>query len=219
MQYSKSHYAYRSTDCADSIGRMNVSTVRQVPRSVYPGHQRAEPMPTSSSSARASAGMYAHYRFRQLGLSVFGFEQGTDVGGTWYWNRYPGARCDVESVDYTYTFSRELLEEWQWSERFSTQPEILDYARYVADKFDLRRDIRFETKIVSARYDEAANLWTVTTDKGDAITCHWLVTTVGCLSVPKDPDFEGTGHASRASGCRPAHGQRTGSTGPARTCS
>jgi cyclohexanone monooxygenase len=136
-------------------------------------------------------GIYAHYRFRQLGLSVFGFEQGTDVGGTWYWNRYPGARCDVESVDYTYTFSRELLEEWQWSERFSTQPEILEYARYVTDKFDLRRDIRFETKIVSAIYDEAANQWTVGTDKGDAITCRYLVTTVGCLSVPKDPDFEG----------------------------
>ncbi len=136
-------------------------------------------------------GMYAHYRFRQLGMSVFGFEQGTDVGGTWYWNRYPGARCDVESVDYCYTFSREVLEEWEWSERYSTQPEILDYARYVADKFDLRRDIKFETKIVSARYDEAANQWTVTTDGGDSITCHYLVTTVGCLSVPKDPDFEG----------------------------
>ncbi len=136
-------------------------------------------------------GMYAHHRFRQLGLSVFGFEQGTDVGGTWYWNRYPGARCDVESVDYTYTFSRELLEEWKWSERFSTQPEILEYARYVADRFDLRRDIKFESKIVSAHYDERANQWTVTTDKGDTITCHYLVTTVGCLSVPKDPEFEG----------------------------
>jgi cyclohexanone monooxygenase len=168
---------------------MNVSTARQVKHST----------PASSVPAHADivvigagfGGMYAHYRFRQLGLSVFGFEQGTDVGGTWYWNRYPGARCDVESVDYTYTFSRELLEEWQWSERFSTQPEILEYASYVADKFDLRRDIKFESKIVSAKYDEAANLWTVKTDKGDAITCHYLVATVGCLSVPKDPDFEG----------------------------
>ncbi len=136
-------------------------------------------------------GMSALYRFRQLGLSLFGFEQGTDVGGTWYWNRYPGARCDVESVDYCYSFSRELLGEWQWSERFSTQPEILDYAGYVADRFDLRRDIKFETKVVSSRYDEAANLWTVTTDKGESITCQYLVTTVGCLSVPKDPEFEG----------------------------
>jgi len=168
---------------------MNVSTARKFPRSA----------PATSVPAHADivvigagfGGLYAHWRFRQLGMSLFGFEQGTDVGGTWYWNRYPGARCDVESVDYTYTFSRELLEEWQWSERFSTQPEILDYARYVADKFDLRRDIKFESKIVSARYDEAANLWTVKTDQGDAITCHWLVTTVGCLSVPKDPDFEG----------------------------
>ncbi len=136
-------------------------------------------------------GLYAHYRFRQLGMSVFGFEQGTDVGGTWYWNRYPGARCDVESVDYTYSFSRELLDEWQWSERFSTQGEILEYASYVADRFDLRRDIKFESKIVSAIYDVAANLWTVRTEKGESITCRYLVTTVGCLSVPKDPDFEG----------------------------
>ena len=136
-------------------------------------------------------GLYAHYRFRQLGMSVFGFEQGTDVGGTWYWNRYPGARCDVESVDYCYTFSRELLEEWAWSERFSAQPEILDYARYVTNKFDLRRDIKFQSKVVSARYDEARNLWTVKTSAGDTITCHYLVTNVGCLSVPKDPDFEG----------------------------
>ncbi len=136
-------------------------------------------------------GLYAHYRFRKLGKSVFGFEQGTDVGGTWYWNRYPGARCDVESVDYCYTFSRELLDEWKWSERFSAQPEILDYARYVANKFDLRRDIKFQSKVVSARYDEARNLWTVKTSAGDTITCHYLVTNVGCLSVPKDPDFEG----------------------------
>jgi len=160
----------------------------------YPLSAPASSVPSHADIVVIGAGfggMYAQYRFRQLGLSVFGFEQGSDVGGTWYWNRYPGARCDVESVDYTYTFSHELLEEWQWSERFSTQPEILDYARYVADKFDLRRDIRFGTKIVSARYDEDANLWTVTTDKGHSITCHYLVTTVGCLSVPKDPDFEG----------------------------
>jgi cation diffusion facilitator CzcD-associated flavoprotein CzcO len=160
----------------------------------YPPSVPAKEVPAHADIVVIGAGfggMYAHHRFRQLGMSVFGFEQGTDVGGTWYWNRYPGARCDVESVDYTYTFSRELLGEWTWSERFSTQPEILDYARYVADKFDLRRDIKFEAKIVSARYDEAANQWTVTTDKGESITCHWLVTTVGCLSVPKDPDFEG----------------------------
>ena len=159
--------------------------------------QRSEPATTVPPHAdivvigAGFGGIYAHHRFRKLGMSVFGFEQGTDVGGTWYWNRYPGARCDVESVDYCYSFSDDLLDEWQWSERFSTQPEILEYATYVADKFDLRRDIKFETKVVSCRYDEAANLWTVTTDKGDSITCHYLVTTVGCLSVPKDPEFEG----------------------------
>ncbi|MCB2047967.1 MAG: NAD(P)/FAD-dependent oxidoreductase [Novosphingobium sp.] len=158
---------------------------RSAPASVVPPHADIVVI------GAGFGGMYAHHRFRQLGLSVFGFEQGTDVGGTWYWNRYPGARCDVESVDYTYTFSNELLEEWTWSERFSTQPEILEYAEFVADRFDLRRDIKFETKIVSAIYDEAANLWNVRTDQGDAITCHYVVTTVGCLSVPKDPEFEG----------------------------
>ncbi|MBV1918369.1 MAG: NAD(P)/FAD-dependent oxidoreductase [Sphingomonadaceae bacterium] len=136
-------------------------------------------------------GMYAHHRFRQLGMSVFGFEQGTDVGGTWYWNRYPGARCDVESVDYCYTFSRELLDEWQWTERFARQDEILRYANFVAEKFDLKRDIKFQSKITAARYDEGRNRWTVETDKGESISCKYLVTTVGCLSVPKDPDFKG----------------------------
>ena len=160
----------------------------------YPRSAPASTVPAHADIVVVGAGfggLYAHYRFRQLGLSLFGFEQGSDVGGTWYWNRYPGARCDVESVDYTYSFSPELLEEWQWSERFSTQPEILEYASYVADKFDLRREIRFGAKIVSATFDEASNLWTVRTAQGDAITCQWLVTTVGCLSVPKDPDFEG----------------------------
>jgi cyclohexanone monooxygenase len=160
----------------------------------YPRSRPASAVPAHADIVVIGAGfggLYAHHRFRQLGKSVFGFEQGSDVGGTWYWNRYPGARCDVESVDYTYAFSRELLNEWQWSERFSTQPEILEYASYVADKFDLRRDIVFDARIVSAVYDEAANLWTVRTANSEAITCHWLVTTVGCLSVPKDPDFEG----------------------------
>jgi cyclohexanone monooxygenase len=158
---------------------------RSAPASAVPAHAEIVVI------GAGFGGMYAHYRFRQLGMSVFGFEQGTDVGGTWYWNRYPGARCDVESVDYCYSFSNELLDEWTWSERFSTQPEILEYARFVTDKFDLRRDIKFETKIVSASYDEADNQWTVRTDRGDTITCHYLVTTVGCLSVPKDPEFDG----------------------------
>jgi len=137
------------------------------------------------------AGLYAHHRFRKLGLSLFGFEAAPEVGGTWFWNRYPGARCDVESLDYCYSFSEALLDEWRWSERFATQPEILRYVNHVADRFDLRRDIAFDTRVIRATYDEKANLWTVATDRGDEVTCRYLVTTVGCLSVPKTPDFEG----------------------------
>ncbi len=96
-------------------------------------------------------------------------EAGSDVGGTWYWNRYPGARCDVESLQYSYSFSSELQQEWDWSERYATQPEILSYARHVAERLDLRRDIRFETRVTAASFDEAAERWTVRTDKGDAV--------------------------------------------------
>jgi cyclohexanone monooxygenase len=136
-------------------------------------------------------GLYAHHRFRQLGLSVRGFEQAPEVGGTWFWNRYPGARCDVESLDYCYSFSGELLDEWRWSERFATQPEILKYVNHVADRFDLRRDIAFETRVAAARYDEAANRWTVETNRGETVRCKFLVTTVGSLSLPKAPDYPG----------------------------
>jgi cyclohexanone monooxygenase len=137
------------------------------------------------------AGLYAHHKLRAMGLSVIGFEQAPEVGGTWFWNRYPGARCDVESLDYCYSFSDALLEEWRWSERFATQPEILRYVNHVADRFDLRRDITFDARVTAARYDEAANRWTVETDRGDVAVCQFLITTVGCLSVPKAPDFEG----------------------------
>jgi cyclohexanone monooxygenase len=136
-------------------------------------------------------GLYAHHKLRTLGLSLFGFEAAPEVGGTWFWNRYPGARCDVESLDYTYSFSEELLAEWKWSERFAPQPEILRYINHVADRFDLRRDIAFDTRVVGARYDEAANRWTVETDRGDKVVCQFLITTVGCLSTPKPPEFEG----------------------------
>jgi cyclohexanone monooxygenase len=136
-------------------------------------------------------GLYAHHKLRTLGLSLFGFEAAPEVGGTWFWNRYPGARCDVESLDYTYSFSEDLLKEWTWSERFAPQPEILRYVNHVADRFDLRRDIAFNTRVVGARYEEAANRWTVETDRGDTITCQFLITTVGCLSTPKAPEFEG----------------------------
>ena len=142
------------------------------------------------------AGLYAHYKFRELNLTTFGFEAAPEVGGTWFWNRYPGARCDVESLDYTYSFSPELLAEWQWSERFATQPEILRYVNHVADRFDLRRDYKFNTRVTAASYDEAANQWLVETDRGDKVRCRYLLCAVGCLSLPKAPEIEGLGDFS-----------------------
>jgi cyclohexanone monooxygenase len=136
-------------------------------------------------------GMYMLYRLREMGLSTVVFEAGKDVGGTWYWNRYPGARCDIESIEYCYAFMPELDNEWRWSERFSTQPEILAYAQYVAERFDLRRDIRFESKVVAAHYDDRAARWTVTTDHGDTVTARYIITATGCLSLPKDPAIPG----------------------------
>jgi cyclohexanone monooxygenase len=136
-------------------------------------------------------GLYAHHRLRRMGLSLRGFEAAPEVGGTWFWNRYPGARCDVESLDYCYTFSDELLEEWQWTERYATQPEILRYINHVADRFDLRRDIAFDTRVIGAVYDERANRWTVETDRGERVTCRFLITALGCLSLRKAPEFEG----------------------------
>ena len=139
------------------------------------------------------AGLYAHHRLRTLGLSIAGFEAAPEVGGTWFWNRYPGARCDVESLDYSYSFSDELLDEWRWSERFATQPEILRYVSHAADRFDLRRDIAFDTRVIAAAYDDEDGLWTVETDRGDTVRCRFLVATVGCLSLPKAPEFAGLG--------------------------
>ncbi len=109
------------------------------------------------------AGMYMLHRLRGQGLSVRVYEQGGDVGGTWYWNRYPGARCDVESMQYSYSFSEELQQEWNWSERYAPQPEILKYANHVADRFDLRSDIQLNTRVDHAAFDEGANIWSVTT--------------------------------------------------------
>ncbi|MDN3563634.1 flavin-containing monooxygenase [Paeniroseomonas aquatica] len=140
------------------------------------------------------SGMYLLHRLRdQLGLSVRVLEAADGVGGTWHWNRYPGARCDSESHSYCYYFSKDLLEEWEWSERYPTQPEILRYLNHVADRFDLRRDIALNTRVGSARFDEAANLWQVTTAEGRTLSAPFLVTAVGCLSaanVPKIPGLE-----------------------------
>ena len=136
------------------------------------------------------AGMYQLKRMRDAGFSAVVIEAGDDVGGTWYWNRYPGARCDILTVDYSYSWDPELETEWTWSERYATQPEILRYANFVADKHDLRRDIRFGTRVESASWDEGSNRWTVSTTSGDVVAQHYVMAT-GCLSVPKVPDVPG----------------------------
>jgi cyclohexanone monooxygenase len=137
------------------------------------------------------AGMYMLHRLRGLGFSARVYEQGDGVGGTWYWNRYPGARCDVESMQYSYSFSEELQQQWDWSERYAPQPEILKYANHVADRFDLRRDIEFSTRVERAVFDEAANLWSVTTSQGDTVTARHIILATGCLSNARMPDIRG----------------------------
>jgi cyclohexanone monooxygenase len=137
------------------------------------------------------AGMYMLHRLRGQGLSARVYEQGGDVGGTWYWNRYPGARCDVESMQYSYSFSDELQQEWDWSERYAPQPEILKYAGHVADRFDLRRDIQFNTRVERAQFDEGANKWAVTTSDGKTVTAQYVVLATGCLSNARMPDIKG----------------------------
>jgi cyclohexanone monooxygenase len=137
------------------------------------------------------AGLYMLYRLRELGLSARVFEAGSGVGGTWYWNRYPGARCDSESMDYSYSFCEELQQEWHWTHRFATQPEILRYINHVADRFDLRRDIQFETRVTAAQFDDATNRWTVETDRGDRVSAKYCVMATGCLSARQVPRFKG----------------------------
>ena len=137
------------------------------------------------------AGMYLLHRARGLGMSAIVFETGTDVGGTWYWNRYPGARCDVESMQYSYSFSNELQTEWKWPELFSAQPDILRYARHVADRFDLRRDIRFETRVSAATFNETVRRWDVRTSAGDVVSARFCVMATGSLSAARLPDIKG----------------------------
>ena len=138
-------------------------------------------------------GLYALHRLRGLGLSVRVFEAGSGVGGTWFWNRYPGARCDVESLEYSYSFDKDLQQEWKWPERYGTQPEILRYINHVADRFDLRRDIQFDTRVVAATFDPHTGRWTVTTDQGDTVSAQYCVMASGNLSTPRVPDFKGLG--------------------------
>jgi cation diffusion facilitator CzcD-associated flavoprotein CzcO len=137
------------------------------------------------------SGMYQLYRLRELGLRVRVFEAGTNVGGTWYWNRYPGARFDSESYSYGYSFSKELLEEWDWSEHFAGQPETLRYLNHVADKFDLRRDIQFRTRVAAASYHDDTPSWTVTLEDGSRVRSRFLITAIGPLSTPTRPRIEG----------------------------
>ena len=137
------------------------------------------------------SGLYMLHRLRELGLSTRVYEAADGVGGTWYWNRYPGARCDSESYYYSYSFSDEIQQEWEWTCRYPEQPEILRYLNYVADKLDLRRDIQFKTRVTSAAFNEQANRWDVETSSGDRVSCKFLITAVGCLSTAQLPDIKG----------------------------
>jgi cation diffusion facilitator CzcD-associated flavoprotein CzcO len=137
------------------------------------------------------AGLYMLHRMRQAGRSVRGFEAGSGVGGTWYWNRYPGARCDVESLEYSYQFSEELQQEWEWTERYAGQAEILRYLDHVADRFDLRRDITFDTRVDAAHFDETADRWTIRTSDGASVSARFVIMAAGCLSSTNTPDIDG----------------------------
>ncbi len=159
--------------------------------------------PTSTTSAGSTehydaiiigvgvTGLYQLYRLRQLGLKVRVLEEGTGVGGTWYWNRYPGARFDSESYTYGYSFSKELLQEWDWKEHFSGQPETERYLNFVADKFGLRDYIQFNTRVIGATFDEKANCWDIRTADGSHVRAQFIVAAVGILSAHYMPDFKG----------------------------
>ena len=136
-------------------------------------------------------GMRMLHELRESGLSALVIEAGTDVGGTWYYNRYPGARTDSESWVYAFSFSKELQDSWDWSEKYPSQAEALAYLQHVADRFDMRRDMQFQTRVTAAHYDESRNVWVITTDAGDTYTCKYFVTATGPLSTPYKPDFKG----------------------------
>ena len=137
------------------------------------------------------AGLYMLHRLRANGMTVRVFEAGSGVGGTWFWNRYPGARCDVQSLEYSYSFSDELQQDWEWSERYATQPEILRYINHVADRFDLRRDIAFDTRVAAMAFDDDSGRWTVTTERGEQVRAQFCVMASGCLSAARAPEIPG----------------------------
>src|SRR5690348_7000129 len=136
-------------------------------------------------------GLYAVYKFREMGLKLAAFEAGGDVGGVWYWNRYPGARVDLPSIDYSYSFSPEIEQEWTWSEEFASQPELLAYFNFVADRLALRQHYQFNTRVISAVWDEMLKLWKVTTDRGETVEATYCVMATGPLSIPMDPQIPG----------------------------
>src|SRR5271163_2192695 len=137
------------------------------------------------------AGLYLLYRLRKAGFTAVGLETADDVGGTWYWNRYPGARCDIQTLDYAFTFDPELDKAWTWSEKYATQPEILRYLGFIADRYDLRRDIRFGTGVTEARWTEGSERWLLKTSAGPSVSCRQYVMATGCLSSPKPPEIVG----------------------------
>ncbi|MET8824291.1 NAD(P)/FAD-dependent oxidoreductase [Streptomyces sp. NPDC004610] len=137
------------------------------------------------------SGLYMIHQAHRMGLSVLAIDRADDVGGTWYWNRYPGARCDIESVDYCYSFSPELVADWNWSERYATQPEILSYLQHVADVFDLRKDIEFGRELISTHWNEADRTWITTLDNGTDVVSRFVVMAVGNLTSLNAPDFPG----------------------------
>ena len=136
-------------------------------------------------------GVYAVYKFRQMGMSVRVLEAGDGVGGTWYHNRYPGARCDIESLDYSFSFSNELQQEWNWSERYASQPEILAYINHVVDRFDLAKDIQLNTRVTGATFNEESNRWLITTEQGETFSAKYAVMATGVLSVHQVPNMKG----------------------------
>ncbi|MEK9556273.1 MAG: NAD(P)/FAD-dependent oxidoreductase, partial [Gammaproteobacteria bacterium] len=137
------------------------------------------------------SGIYLVHRCIAAGMSVRCYERGDGVGGTWYWNRYPGARCDVESMEYSYGFDEALQQEWEWPEKYSAQPDILRYANHVADRFDVKRHIEFETEVKSAHFDPVSRLWSAKTNRGQTITSKFVIMATGCISTAQVPEIEG----------------------------
>jgi len=167
---------------------MNITTV---PNSSTSPADRSQVSYDAVVVGAGFAGIYAMYRLKKSGRRAICFEAGESVGGTWYWNRYPGAACDFESIEYSYSFDEALQQEWTWTTRMARQPEILAYMNHVTDRYDLRQDMRFSTRVTSAHFDDATCLWTLTTDQGDCVMARHVVMATGCLSTPKPIEYPG----------------------------